>query len=320
MNRNVGISLLIVIILGAFVAWLLRNSDLPDSETSRVTDVASEESGFEGTSPQATEDQAPKQVSTEEPESPPSLTPPMLTGIVSGDGSPIAGAEVYLFSVKEAEAMLDRMLDVVPSSGEIPDLSALVRLVRTELARFKAEAAVETSDEEGRYAFRDVDEGGQFIMARAKGWLFEFGDVVNLEADRTETHDIELLRGSRIRGRVVDTQGKPLPGLTVLAEYRPPGMPSVGRIVRKVITLVNGEFLRGPFEEQTDDLGEFDLISLPPGTYNLVATNPAGAETILPAVQTGTENVVIYFGTGAQLSGRLVDTDGIPVFDVPITL
>ena len=53
-------------------------------------------------------------------------------------------------------------------------------------------------------------------------------------------------------------------------------MQGVGRIVRRALRFVNGEFLKGPFEAITDDDGSFEIPSLPPGMYDVAAYDDTG--------------------------------------------
>ena len=111
-----------------------------------------------------------------------------------------------------------------------------------------------------------------------------------------------------------------MPGATVIAEYRPPGLPGIGKIVRRVLRMINGEFLKGPFEAVTAEDGSFSLDSLPAGLYDLAASRIEGVESRLELVQSGTDGAVVVLGGPASLRGFLVDDDDLPVGGVVIDL
>lgn len=244
---------------------------------------------------------------------------PLLRGRVTGEGAGIAGASVHLFAVREIESAIERLEGILPQ-GELPDVPSLVEAIRGELDRFRRSAVVAKTDPDGVYEFFRIAPGGYVVLATADGWLFRYGDVVSLEAGRTEVLDLELSRGATIAGRVLGTDGRGIEGVSVLAEYRAPGIPSIGRTLRRMVAYVNGEFLRGPFECRSAPDGSFRLAALPPGVYDLHAQAPDGPETTLPGVPTGGADVVIYIGQGAEIRGRLADLEGLPLEGVAVAL
>lgn len=247
--------------------------------------------------------------------------PPLLRGRVIGEGSGVPRASVLFFAVREVERLLERLERAgIQAGGGFPDVPKLVGLLREELNRFRTVAIRATTDDAGEFELRDVDAGGYLVLTLADGWLFRYGDVVSLEPGRTEELVVELERGASIEGRVVDPSGFGATGVSVVAEYRPPGMPGVGRIVRRVLRLVNGEFLKGPFEARTDVDGRFTISSLPPGVYDLAAVATSGVEARLASVESGTADAVIVLGRGARIVGSFTDDDGFPVSSLNVKL
>ena len=200
------------------------------------------------------------------------------------------------------------------------NIPALIVAVRGELERFRKMGTVVTTDDTGSFELLEGAPGGHFMLTIADGWIFKYGDVVSLAPGRTADITIELERGSRISGRVVSTSGLAVPGATVIAEYRPPGLPGIGKIVRRVLRMINGEFLKGPFEAVTAEDGSFSLDSLPAGLYDLAASKLEGVESRLELVQSGTDGAVVVLGGPASLRGFLVDDDDLPVGGVVIDL
>ena len=247
-------------------------------------------------------------------------TEPLLVGRVVGEGQGIAGANVRLYSTGELEVLMRRVERIVPQGGQMPDIPALLEAVRNELERFRTMGTEVTTDDTGRFELLEGAPGGYFILTIADGWIFKYGDVVSIDPERTAEVTIQLERGSRISGRVVSTSGLGIPGATVVAEYRPPGLPGVGKIVGRVLRMVNGEFLKGPFSAVTAEDGGFSLDSLPPGLYDLAASKLEGVESRLEMVQSGTDGAVVVLGGPATLRGFLVDDDDLPVGGVVIDL
>ncbi len=242
------------------------------------------------------------------PEEP--LPPPLLHGRVTGEGAGIEGAAVNLFSTKSIERAIERLEDLAPQGGEMPDIEGIALGLREELEKFRASAVTSKSVKDGAYEVRGVEPGSYFVLTLADGRLFRYGDVVNLATDRSETLDLALDRGASIAGRVVNASGDGVAGATVIAEFRPGGMAGVGLVIRRLLRYVNGEFLKGPFQAVSGPDGAFTISSLPPGVYDVAASKVEGVEARLPQVETGTSEAVIYLGAPCAIKGSFATRDG----------
>jgi hypothetical protein len=131
-----------------------------------------------------------------------------------------------------------------------------------------------TTDAEGRYEFPDLPAGRYNISVSRSGFVplsfgqqrpFEQGRPLDLgNGQQADKIDFALPRGGVIAGRVTDELGEPLAGVRVQAmryQYLPNG--------RRQLTPVG---MGGFFTPVSNDLGEFRLYSLMPGTYVLSAT------------------------------------------------
>jgi protocatechuate 3,4-dioxygenase beta subunit len=201
------------------------------------------------------------------------------------------------------------------------------------------ESRVTTTDQDGRYEFKDLP-AGRYTLTATKGSYVnlsygqtrpnEPGRPLEVGENQTlEKIDIALPRGSIITGRVVDEFGEPVADVMVMpmrnqwmqGQRRP--MPA-GRTA------------------MTNDIGEFRLFGLPPGEYYLSATLRGGMAMMMtdvsddragyaPTYYPGTPNIAeaqpIAVGVGetasnlnvalsptrtARVTGTVVDAEGRP--------
>lgn len=246
--------------------------------------------------------------------------PLLLRGEVYGEGRPIPSANVLFFAVRHIESLIQRLQLLAPTAGALPNIPKIVDSLKAELNAFKRTAIRCTTDLDGKFELRDAPEGGYIMLTYAPGWLFEYGDVVSVTYDRDSFIRVDLDRGASIQGRVVGDSSQPVSGVKVIAEYRPPGAPPLGRLVRRGLRFLNGEFLKGPFERTTDSQGAFEIDGLPPGRYDLTAYDENGLETTVENIETGSDSTVIYFGQGGSVEGVLVDNFQVPVPGIRVSL
>jgi hypothetical protein len=176
--------------------------------------------------------------------------------------------------------------------------------VRISAAEMRVNRSVST-DAEGIYEFSELPAGRYNIFVARSGYVslqfgqrrpFEGGRPLDVgEAQIVEKIDFALPRGGVIAGRVTDELGEPLAGLRMQAmryQYLPNG--------KRQLTPVGG----GPFGLTTNDLGEYRLYSLMPGTYVVSAapfelggmmTTPGGPP--VPGSQNDGHGITYYPGT-----------------------
>ena len=120
-----------------------------------------------------------------------------------------------------------------------------------------------------------------------------------------------LPRGSRVRGTVVDTAGRPLAGAEVtLASHELQGRsPDLDPVPPGALTAVAGP------------AGAFVLTAVPTGSAALAVEAPGMATRVIAEIEVP-EGVLdlgtLELGEEAPLSGRVVDTRGEPVAGVPV--
>jgi len=242
---------------------------------------------------------------------------PVLAGTVYGPSGPVAGAKISAWSFKLVRDLIEKY-EALNITG-VPDIAALIRSLRRDLSELRQKAAATRSGPDGGYAFYRLEPGEYFFLVTASGYVFRAGDSTCITPGITRRLDFRLNEGRVIAGRVVDKNGRPVQGASVLAVYHVGGG-EVGRIVRRLLGLLNGEFLKGPFEDKTGPEGRFRLDSLPAGTYELSVEHPDFAPLEVPSVQTGTTDIVLQLGEGGSVTAHLVTVEGKPVAGAPCRL
>lgn len=105
-----------------------------------------------------------------------------IVGTVTSGGQPLPGASIFL-QMPDGQP-LARISDVFTNSG-------------------------------GQFKARGVSPGTMRLLARAKGFAPKFVDPVVVESGRETQVSIELSTGAPIAARIVDAEGKPVPGPSV---------------------------------------------------------------------------------------------------------
>ena len=147
-----------------------------------------------------------------------------------------------------------------------------------------------STDADGRYEFAKLPASRYTITVTRTGYVtlqfgqqrpFEPGKPLNLaEGEVAQKIDFALPRGGVIMGRIVDDMGEPVAGVRVEAQryqYLPGGQ-------RRLTSAGNSGI---PFGFVTDDLGQYRVYGLMPGSY-VVSASPQiiGAVSMMAAVGT----------------------------------
>jgi hypothetical protein len=225
------------------------------------------------------------------------------------------------------------------------DTGAPLRRARVTLnAAGLRESRAATTDLQGRWEFKDLPAGRFTVTASKPQYVtLQYGQRIPTEDGRPidlaagqvlERLELRLPRGSIVSGRILDDLGDPAESVIVQA-YR--------------LEYVNGRRQLGPAGvfAQTDDLGQYRLAGLPPGTYYVgtapttwVSSSPEDegvsfGETYAPGTLRGgdAQPAVVRVGQErpgvdvqlqavrlAAVSGMVVNGDGTPVANARISV
>ena len=166
------------------------------------------------------------------------------------------------------------------------------------------------TDDQGKFQFKDVADGPYRIVAARNGFArMEYGQrtfnrpgtVLNIRAGQPVTDvSFRLSPASTISGRVMDSLGEPLPGVTVQA-------------LRSTYDATGKRTLQPVGSARTNDLGEYRIYWINPGRYVVSANtgrstldlitasaSQAAAQSQDPAQAQQAAQAAALFGTGAN--------------------
>jgi len=187
---------------------------------------------------------------------------------------------------------------VVDADGAAVD-DARVEVERPGSSVESRRFATTRSDEgDGAFTLRDLAPGAYALVARASGRGEVSMSGVRVQAGATTAlGTITLPAGGVVRGSVVDSEGRGIPGATVSVDRE-----SARR--------------RRPSETQTDSAGAFEVRGVPAGVMRVVADHPSYAEQppvtteVDPAKEPSPLRIVLL--RGGTIEGRVIRRDGRP--------
>ncbi|MFQ5843868.1 MAG: sigma-70 family RNA polymerase sigma factor [Planctomycetota bacterium] len=158
------------------------------------------------------------------------------------------------------------------------------------------------TDEQGRFTLRGSSTGWIRAGVRLKGYVDWKRDVDPFDGEQ----EVVLRRGVALGVRVVDPDGRPLPGVEVIAYTR----------VEEGVAGMWTSVMIQPFAKAaTDAEGRADLQTAPPGKIEIRADHEGFAQRLETLVVEGTKPIEhrVVLGRGGAVEGRVLDLEGKPV-------
>ena len=175
--------------------------------------------------------------------------------------------------------------EVVQREGGAPLKKARVSLKSEDVGKSEKPYSQRTA-EDGEFCFKDIAPGKYRLVAEHNGYVptsygaddnWSEGTVLSLQkAQKLDRILLRLMPAGVIRGRVVDEDGDPAPGLVVQALVP---QEEIATLLLRESGEVQRMLKKQPVPIQitvTNDLGEFRLSGLPPGKYFVNAVDTGG--------------------------------------------
>jgi protocatechuate 3,4-dioxygenase beta subunit len=167
--------------------------------------------------------------------------------------------------------------------------------------------AVDPSDTQGRFAIDGVRPGSFMLYAMGEHEVPNIGKQVQIVDKDISDVVLEIEAGVTVTGHVSPPQEA-----TVGVELA--GAVGIANLFEAVKTMM--------VHADTDPTtGEFKLTNVPSGAFKLVAKSKAGPVGTLPVViaDADMKDLVVAMEARAAVSGKVVDTSGVPIADARIT-
>ena len=201
-----------------------------------------------------------------------------------------------LFRLEAGASLAGRVLDEeerpVPGAGI--EIAWQPTVPGRELPAGPAVTKQTTSDGDGRFAVPGLRAGVVVLAVDARGFVALRDVTAAVPLPPGEEVTVRLERGATLEGRVVTTEGEPVPETRVLA---------------------------GPAAGVADAEGRFRVEGVAPGPQLVEARHPHyGRRERQVSVEPGTNPVEFVFEAGQEVSGRVVDRAGMPVAGAAVRL
>ncbi|MFN8095788.1 MAG: carboxypeptidase-like regulatory domain-containing protein [Vicinamibacteria bacterium] len=216
------------------------------------------------------------------------------TGFAWGQAVADAGGTPVTIVLVTAGAVTGRVVD---AAGAAVD-DARIEVESPDASGSRRFESTRSSEGDGAFTLRDLAPGAYALVARASGRGEASMSGVRVRAGATTSlGTITLPAGGVVRGSVVDSEGRGIPGATV----------SVDR---------EGARRRRLNEAQTDSTGAFEVTGVPAGVMRVVANHPSYAEGPPITTEVDPEKepvpVRVVLLRGGTIEGRVTRRDGRP--------
>jgi protocatechuate 3,4-dioxygenase beta subunit len=183
---------------------------------------------------------------------------------------------------------------VIDRDTEEPIADAQLFATPASSERRDAPGGSATSAADGRFSM-ELDPGEYRLNSGAEGYARETTDLTVGSGGSAELR-ITLSRGGALSGRLVDGSGRPVGGMYISAR-----------------SVEGGEMPRHGGSGSSLPDGSFQILTLPPGTYTLVAQTATGTFAIRTGLSPGQKDVTMTLRPGGQVQLLVRGPDGAPV-------
>jgi hypothetical protein len=194
------------------------------------------------------------------------------------------------------------------SGKPIPDVDIRVEIYKTPQNTYD-KAASATGDKDGRFEVTNIPPGHARIIASAKGYAPKMFGYEEFKDGVARKFTVELAKAVQLTGIVIDSDGKPLAGVTVRTNNN---------------MAIDGRGYAMPDAPQTksDEKGHFTLSDLPTGYGQFWAYSKGWFQIEGLKVHAVPDDVgvVIQMVATGTIKGTVVDAKGKPVRDGTISV
>ncbi len=180
----------------------------------------------------------------------------------------------------------------------------------------RRESMTVTTSDSGEFRFAPLAPGKATVIARCRNG--DEGAIDVTVAANASEHIVPVKPGGSIAGRIIDTAGKPVVGVTLSAELANDGV--------TMTTIVNSAVTSG-FKAITSTGGVFEIRGLSAGSYRLYALDRGrpmktkkGSKLVLGTAQHATGLDIVVERPAGTIRGTVTGPDGAPIADAWVAL
>ncbi len=190
--------------------------------------------------------------------------------------------------------------DVFDMTTSKPVAGAKIALARQKAENEWEEVARAAASADGHFELKGAPKGDFGVLASANGYAPRLLGYVELRGNTFKRFTSQLAPAATLAGIALDTEGKPIAGVTVRAD----GVTSVdGR----------GYILPQRCQTTTDASGKFELTGLPRGHVQLFAyANHYAGLDVLKIHSVPEDGLTIRLTATGDIKGRVLDKTGKP--------
>jgi uncharacterized GH25 family protein len=165
---------------------------------------------------------------------------------------------------------------------------------------------LEVDDAEGRFSIDATGPGIYQVQIAAEGFAWTWSEDVNTDSNNPVV--IKLAAGGGIKGKVVNSEGKPIKGAKVLPLSMAGGMWIITNAVKDPFVSEDGAV-------ETADDGTFELKHLAPGRESVKVIHPDYAYSTVNDIEVKegqtTEGINVVMPAGGAVEGYVYDAQGL---------